>query len=42
MGMEDKLKAEEIENLDFEKYGEQYSERGLWENGSTPEVVEMV
>ena len=40
--MKDEIKAEDIENLDFEKYGEQYSERGLRENGSTPEVVEMV
>ena len=31
MGMEDKLKAEEIENLDFEKYEDKYSEAGLWE-----------
>nr|WP_325190743.1 DUF1232 domain-containing protein [uncultured Selenomonas sp.] len=31
MGMEDKLKAEEIENLDFEKYEDKYSEAGFWE-----------
>lgn len=31
MSTHDEIKAEEIENLDIEKYRDKYSEEGLWE-----------
>ena len=31
MSTHDEIKAEEIENLDIEKYRDRYSEEGLWE-----------
>ena len=31
MSTHDEIKAEEIENLDIEKYEDKYSEEGLWE-----------
>ena len=31
MSTHDDIKVEEIENLDFEKYEDKYSEAGLWD-----------
>ena len=39
MSTQEDIKVEEIENLDFEKYEDKYSEAGLWDKIRKKEIM---